>query len=161
MACKAKDGNCAKCGWCCVIRRNMSLASHDEARVKKALYANTGVIYLYPFSRLSISLTPEDRAIIEAEASRLGMELSILPKRITLSRDRKATVLDWFIDADQCPFLKGKAECLIYAKRPSICRMFPDIPSSDKIQYNKPLDVPYRELVVIAKRSLKKQDIPF
>lgn len=119
-----KKAPCLKCGGCCHIREKAFLDEKEDLEVRRATYANTGIIYLYPMSRYTISLTQEEKEVMEKLAKEKRVELNILPKKVVI-QDDKVVVIDWFVDHDVCPFYKNK-ECTIYGQRPKVCAMFPE-----------------------------------
>lgn len=127
---------CVRCGDCCHIRQSelINLSDEEDFKIRKKVYENTGVIYLYPLKQYTLSLTKEEKASLEAEAKKLKIKVKIKPKRIVINQNQtKAEVLDYFLDHDICPFLKGKNFCLIYISRPQVCRIFPHIMKYDTI----------------------------
>ncbi|MBD3164702.1 hypothetical protein GF323_05885 [Candidatus Woesearchaeota archaeon] len=117
--------SCVSCGECCRFSEEPGLSDAEEERIKRALFRKTGTIYLYAFSRYTISITKQEKAVLEKEAEIKGISISILPKKIFITRSG-IHIYDYFIDAKACPFLVNK-RCVIYEKRPWICRQFPRI----------------------------------
>lgn len=112
----------------------VKLTKEEDYKIRKKLYENTGIIYLYPLKHYTISLTKEEKETLEAEARKLNIKIKILPKKITINTNKtKAEIIDYFIDHDICPFLKNKNFCLIYNSRPQVCRIFPHIMKQDII----------------------------
>lgn len=170
IKCKAcRDaGHCVRTGECCHIRENVTIK--DEAKIKQQVYANSGVLYLYPLSRYTISLNHQESQYMREEAKRRGIKISILPKKVIYDPvDDIAIVYDWFVDHEVCPFLEGKNHCSIYDKRPNICQDFPfhhlknsqleEIKSFITEQQITITHEPYEELVQKASESLTQQGI--
>lgn len=119
-----KKSACLRCGECCNIREKISIEAEEENIIKRALYKRTGVLYLYPFSRYTISISNDEAKQIRQLSKKHNISLSILPKKIFFNPQRNtAYVYDWFLDHDICPFFDGN--CTIYESRPLICREFP------------------------------------
>ena len=163
-------GHCVRTGECCHIRESLQLTDAEEKAIKHPLYQKTGVIYLYPLARYTISLTDAERLWMQAEAKTRHLAFKVLPKKVLYdAKTEKATVLDWFVDHDVCPFLESSNHCSIYANRPKICKDFPfhhldqsnleeikTFISSNKVQIS---EEPYTVLVRKARDSLTKQGI--
>lgn len=150
-----KTLKCKRCGNCCIIRQSeiVKLTDEEDYKIRKKLYENTGIIYLYPLKHYTISLTKEEKDTLETEAQKLKIKIKILPKKITINTNKtlenakhfrgaknsnkffstKAEIIDYFLDHDICPFLKNKNFCLIYNSRPQVCRIFPHIMKQDRI----------------------------
>lgn len=127
---------CERCGDCCHIRQSelVKLTDEEDYKIRKKLYENTGIIYLFPLKNYTISLTKEEKQTLEDEAKRLKIKIKILPKKIVINRTKtKAEVIDYFVDHNICPFLKDQNICLIYESRPQVCRIFPHIMKQDII----------------------------
>ena len=121
-----KVGACVRTGECCHIREKVQIDAEQEAFLKQHVFVTSGVVYLYPFSRYTISISHEEAEFMRAEAQKRKLALKILPKKVLYdaSHDR-AIVFDWFVDHAVCPFLQGTNHCSIYASRPKICKDFP------------------------------------
>lgn len=127
---------CERCGDCCHIRQSelVKLTDEEDYKIRKKVYENTGIIYLQSLKNYTISLTKEEKQTLENEAKRLKIKIKILPKKIVINQNKtKAEVIDYFVNHDVCPFLKGKNICLIYESRPQVCRIFPHIMKYDTI----------------------------
>ena len=127
---------CERCGDCCHIRQEnlVKLTDEEDYKIRKKLYENTGIIYIFPLKHYTITLSKEEKETLEAEAKKLKIKLSIKPKKIVINKSKtKAEVIDYFMDHDICPFLKGKNICIIYNSRPQVCRIFPHIMKQDLI----------------------------
>ena len=172
IKCKAcrEAGHCVRTGECCHIRENLTIPAADEAKLKQQVYASSGVVYLYPFARYTISLNHPEAQYMREEAKRKGIQIKILPKKVIYdSEDDIAIVYDWFVDHDVCPFLQGSNHCSIYDKRPNICKDFPfhhlknnqleEIKSFITDQQIQITHEPYDELVKKARESLISQEI--
>jgi Fe-S-cluster containining protein len=166
-ACR-KAGHCVRTGECCHIRESLKMDPAEDRAIRDQVYHATGVIYLYPMSRYTISLTEKERARMVAEAGKRKLKFKVLPKRVLLDGS-KAVVYDWFVDHDVCPFLKNGNECTIYEHRPKICADFPfHHLQKDQVSEIKTFissrrlalpQVSYREAVRKARESLKEQGI--
>lgn len=121
-----KKEPCRFCAECCRFREKQVLDQNEELNVKKKLFAKTGTLYLFPFSRYTINITPQEKEILEKEASDKDVKINVLPKKIFLT-DKGIIIYDYFIDADVCPFLTKDNRCSIYEKRPLICKQFPKV----------------------------------
>ena len=121
-----KKEECKFCAECCRFREKTDFNEKEESDIKRALFAKTGTLYLYPFSRYTINITAEEKKILEEVAKKKEIEINILPKKIFIT-DEGIIIYDYFIDADVCPFLTADNKCSIYEKRPLICRQFPNI----------------------------------
>lgn len=132
----------------------------DEALIKQSLYDRTGVLYLYPFSRYTLSLSNHEANHLKLLAGQLNITIHILPKKVFYnSQTNEAVAYDWFLDHDVCPFLKGMNDCLIYKDRPSVCRAFPGKLAEDKgvelLSAKFPREkISYNVLVENAKKAL-------
>ncbi|MBI4150743.1 YkgJ family cysteine cluster protein [Candidatus Woesearchaeota archaeon] len=126
IKCKScrKAGHCVRTGECCHIRESLTMDAKEDRVIRDQVYHATGVIYLYPMSRYTISLTQKERDWMVAEAKKRKLAFKVLPKRVLLD-GKKAVVYDWFVDHDVCPFLQNGNECTIYPNRPKICADFP------------------------------------
>lgn len=130
---KEKCKKCIKCGECCRhIRDNYKIEVKEEAILKGLAFKNYGIIYLYPFNKYTLSLTPEEAKIFKKRAGELNIIIKILPKKIIYNEKNKEEknefiVYDYFIDHNICPFLDKNNECLIYNDRPKVCKDFPNI----------------------------------
>lgn len=172
MKCEScrKAGVCVRTGECCHIREDVKINPEEDARYKLAVYDTSGVIYLYPLSRYTISVSHDEAKWMQNEAQRRNITLSILPKRVIYDENtQKALVYDWFVDHDVCPFLHGTNHCSIYPNRPDICKDFPfkhlktnqlqeikSFISAHQIQISTR---PYEEVVKLSRESLKRQGI--
>ena len=88
------------------------------------MYSKTGIIYVYPLDRFTISITNQEKEVMEERAKELNIKLDIKPKKVIIT-DGKIAVMDWFLNHDTCPFLEGTDVCKIYNDRPLICQAFP------------------------------------
>ena len=122
-----KTAGCKRCGGCCIIRDEAILNEAEDKKVRESIYNKTGILYIYPLHKLTLSLTPDELKAVEKEAKKRNIALNIKPKKVTYNCNNDTIkVIDWCIDSKVCPFLKGNA-CIIYSKRPEICRKFPFI----------------------------------
>lgn len=138
----------------------------DEQHVKEQVYRRTRVVYLYPLNRYTISISHEEKARMERIAKERGVALSVLPKKVIYDAVADtATVWDWFVDHDVCPFLRGDNECTMYEDRPEICRMFPEIKNEQLFEIQKfvkniqAVDLPYEVLVARAQDALVRAGV--
>lgn len=131
-----KKEPCVRCGDCCHIRDKIDFSSEEDLYMRKAVYANSKILYLFPMTHYTITISTEEKAILEAEAKKLGIKISILPKKVAYdSAKDKAYVLDWFIDHDICPFYDEEGKCCgIYESRPQICKDFPKLPENKDME---------------------------
>ncbi len=101
------------------------MTTKEDLEFRKAMYAKTGVIYMYPMKRYTISITLKEKERMEKLAKQKKIDFVVLPKKIMII-DKQLAVLDWFIDHDVCPFFnEEEIACTIYKDRPFICRHFP------------------------------------
>ncbi len=157
-----KTQKCERCGKCCHIRHKLDISASEEGKIKKKVYETSCVVYLYPFSKYTISLNEKEKKKLEKIAKSKKLKLKILPKKIIFD-GKKAYVYDWFIDHDICVFLKDKNICTVYKDRPLICKMFPKIESEQfkevkefiKKHKMKPMKCSYKKLVALAKKKLR------
>jgi Fe-S-cluster containining protein len=133
-----KVGECKRCGGCCHFREQEFLSKEEDLRIKGQIYLKTGIIYLYPFSRYTITVSEEEKKVIESEAKKLNIDIKILPKKIFYDADNdKVFVIDYFIDADVCPLWNKEKGCLIYEHRPEICKQFPNVTMQHEVDIEK------------------------
>jgi Fe-S-cluster containining protein len=126
-----KKEPCIFCAECCRFREKNILDEKEELKVKKSLFLKTGTLYLFPFSRYTINITPKEKEILETEAKKNGVKINILPKKIFIT-EPGILIYDYFIDADVCPFLNSENRCIVYEKRPLICQQFPKVEYDNK-----------------------------
>lgn len=138
----------------------------DELFIKQRVYEKTKVVYLYPMSRYTISLTGKEAERLKSLAMEKGIPIRVLPKKVIYNaKEDSAFVWDWFLDHDVCPFLEGGNRCRIYDSRPLVCRMFPDIRNEQFFEIQKRTrsiavsPLPYSELVSRARLALEKSGI--
>ena len=124
-----KEPKCKFCGECCKFP-SANLTEQDEESIKLSLFEKTGTLYIYPFNRFGLSISPKEKVILEEQANKLGKKIKILPKKIFLTNNGIITY-DYFLDAKVCPFLDNN-QCSIYEKRPKICRQFPKVENDNK-----------------------------
>jgi Fe-S-cluster containining protein len=127
--------------------------------VKKALFAKTGTIYLFPFSRYTINITKEEKEILEKKAKEKRFKIKILPKKIFIT-EKGIVIYDYFIDADVCPFLDENNRCSIYEFRPKICKEFPKVEydNSNFIEFkqnNNIVGINYEQCLEYVKKNIK------
>jgi Fe-S-cluster containining protein len=125
FACK-KQSSCKRCGACCHIRDKAILSSKEDKELRKKIYEKIGILYQYPLKRYTISLSHEEKELLEKAAKIKGIEIKILPKKIRVI-EGKYVVMDWFLDHDVCPFYSEiDKKCTIYKQRPAVCKAFPN-----------------------------------
>ena len=116
---------CQGCGSCC---------SHIRGKIDESLknfmeeyaYGRMPLVQLIPVERMSFPLWDwEARRFIQWQRD-VKIDAKIAPSRVIYDLDsNKAIVVTYYMDSDDCPFLKDK-KCLIYSKkRAYICRLFP------------------------------------
>jgi len=129
------DCPCVDYAECCHFPDG-GMPEKEELSIKKELFKKTGTLYLYPFSKLTINITPKENEILKKEAKKLGIKVKFLPKKIFITKDN-IVIYDYFIDSPSriCPFLKDN-KCQIYPNRPEICRQFPNI-KHDNTQFKQ------------------------
>lgn len=157
---------CTRCGRCCHIRQTLQIDEKEELEIKKKVYSQSCVVYLYSFSKYTISITNEEKERLLRLAKKKKIELKILPKKIIFD-NKNAEVYDWFIDKNICPFLEGKNHCTIYNDKPEICKMFPKIENKQITDIKKiinsrkikPINLEYEKIVELAKKALTKKGI--
>lgn len=163
-------GHCVRTGECCHIREDIRIDPQEEQNLKQHVYLNSGVVYLYPFSKYTISLSHPEAQWMREEAKGRGILLRILPKKVLYdAKTGIAVVYDWFVDHDVCPFLEGTNNCTIYPNRPQICKDFPfhhlkqnQLEEIKTFITERKIDVvnePYERLVQKARDSLARQGI--
>ncbi len=145
------------CGTCCVIRERAIMSPKQDKELRSNIYNRIGILYLYPMSRYTISLSHEEKLFFEKESLLRGIVVSIIPKKIRLI-DGKFVVQDWSIDHDICPFFSiDNKRCTIYENRPSVCMSFPNQHKFDFIVDSDNVDrLPFAESMKLAKNSISK-----
>jgi Fe-S-cluster containining protein len=151
-----KKAPCLRCGGCCHIREKEFLDKDEDLQVRKGIYAKAGIIYLYPMSRYTISLTNEEKTVMEKLAKEKKIKLRVLPKKVVI-QDDKVIVIDWFVDHEVCPFYKDN-ECTIYEHRPKVCSIFPEVHNKNIFEdiRVKPIML-FEQAVEIAQNALNKK----
>lgn len=119
-----KKGECLRCAGCCHFRESAVLSDEQDLVLRKQMWDAKSILYAFPFFRYTISLSNHEKQVMEQKAEELGIEIKFIPKKIMFDSAQKPVVLDWCVDADVCPFLKGDS-CLIYPVRPEVCKTFP------------------------------------
>lgn len=120
-----KKSPCVRCGVCCHIRDKAIMSPHEDKELRRKIYDRIGVLYIYPMKRYTISISHDEKDILEKAAKLKKIELVILPKKIRII-EGKYVVMDWFLDHDVCPFFSEEKGCSIYEHRPAVCRAFPN-----------------------------------
>ncbi|MEM4710503.1 MAG: YkgJ family cysteine cluster protein [Candidatus Woesearchaeota archaeon] len=116
---------CTQCGECCHIREKKNVSLEEEKKYFNYMYYSFGIIYLSKLQDITINIWPEEKDLLEKEAKNLGIKIKILPKRCFYNSEQgELVIIDYYIDHDICPFFK-KNLCIIYDKRPLICKSYP------------------------------------
>jgi Fe-S-cluster containining protein len=155
-----KTGICTRSGRCCHIRDKAIMDVKEDIEFRKAMYAKTGVIYMYPMSRYTITLTKAEKERLEKRALEKKVQLHILPKKIMFINNQIA-VIDWFIDHDICPFFnETEIACTIYKDRPLVCKHFPK-PYDPKLfedtsKYDSGERMDFNEALTLCKKHFPK-----
>ncbi|MFC1800948.1 YkgJ family cysteine cluster protein [Nanoarchaeota archaeon] len=147
-----KKGKCVKCGQCCHFRESFSFSAEEEDKLKRKLFEKTGVVYLFPWDRYTISVSEEEMNVMEKRARDLKIKIKFIPKRIFVGVSDEVKVLDWSIDHDVCPFYDKL--CLIYPDRPIVCQKFPE---RYELPFDKSLEktsLSYDKALELAKKIL-------
>jgi len=158
---------CVHCGGCCHFREEGFLTPEEDLKIKGQVYGKTGIIYLYPFSRYTITLSKNEKDVLETKAKKNNIDISILPKKVFYDIDNdKVYVIDYFLDSDICPFWKEE-RCSVYDNRPEICRQFPNITMDHNIDIEKIIghrnirliNMTIPDIVEVIKEKLVKQGV--
>ncbi|MBW3021782.1 YkgJ family cysteine cluster protein [Candidatus Woesearchaeota archaeon] len=140
-----KSGECLRCTGCCHFRENAVLTDEEDYQLRKQMWEQKSILYLFPFHKYTISLTKNEKETLEKKAKEKNIKIKIIPKKIMLDKNLKPVVLDWCVDADVCPFLEGN-ECSIYEDRPEVCKTFPkDFMPSVDVEVVEHKDVSFEE----------------
>lgn len=135
---------CTQCGECCHIREEKNINKEQENNYFAYMYKSFGILYFARLSEITINVWPEEKEILEKEAEKKDINISIKPKRgFYNKKDNAFVIIDYFIDHDICPFFdEGKKQCGVYDNRPMICRSYPLLTTNTlgKCRYKK-LDV--------------------
>ncbi|MFW5852479.1 MAG: YkgJ family cysteine cluster protein [Nanoarchaeota archaeon] len=125
FVCNKKE-SCKQCGRCCHIRDKPIMTPEEDLSLRNRIYNKVGILYLYPLSRYTISITEDEKKIFEKLAVVKKIKLKIIPKKIKLVLS-KHVVLDWSLDHDVCPFFDDTLKsCSVYNLRPEVCKVFPN-----------------------------------
>ncbi|GIU69619.1 MAG: hypothetical protein KatS3mg002_0855 [Candidatus Woesearchaeota archaeon] len=118
---------CTQCGECCHIREKKDISEEEEKAYFSYMYNNFGIIYFAKLSDVTITIWPEEKEVLEKIAKEKGVNISFKSKRGYYdAEDKSLIIIDYYIDADICPFFNRKAkQCTIYENRPLICRSYP------------------------------------
>lgn len=124
---ESKNFVCTQCGECCHIREEKNISEEDENNYFTYMYKTFGIIYYAKLSDITINIWPEEKDILEEQAKKMNIALSIKPKRAFYNKnDNSLIILDYFIDSDICPFFnEQKKQCGVYEHRPLICKSYP------------------------------------
>ena len=116
---------CIQCGQCCSHIRGM--ISEDEKKfLKKYAYGKLPLVQLFPIERMSFPLFDFEAKRFKQWQKEVNINAKILPSRVVFDlNSNKSIIFTYYMDYDNCPFLKDN-KCLIYdKKRAFICRLFP------------------------------------
>ena len=120
---------------CCHFREKSILSREEEDKIKGSIFNTTFVFYIYPFERYTITITPDEKTVLEKEAKKSDLSLKIIPKKIIYNQKKDTFhIIDYSLDHDVCLFLDKDNRCSIYESRPDICKRFPDIKESDEFE---------------------------
>lgn len=112
---------CIKCGICC---KNLIGKIKESSLLASGEHLNA-VFLAQPIDKIGLSVFDWEKEIMEEEGRKLDIQVRFLPLHFLVDKiDEKAVVLSWMLSHINCPFLKND-ECLIYEKRPLICRSYP------------------------------------
>ena len=132
-----KISSCKSCGTCCRIREKRILTKEEDKKLRTQIYEKIGILYMYPLSKYTISISHDEKESLEQEAKRKGIELKIIPKKMKYI-ENELTIIDWSLDHDICPFFdSAHKKCSIYELRPKVCKIFPE---EYKFEYSKTQD---------------------
>ena len=116
---------CQQCGECC---------SHIRGRIDDSLkefmneyaYGKMPLVQLIPVEKMSFPLWDWEAKRFMQWQKEVDIGTKISPSRVIYDLNtHKAIIVTYYIDSDDCPFLRDK-KCLIYnKKRAYICRLFP------------------------------------
>ena len=158
FGCHLGDG-CNQCGWCCHFRKPNDLTSDEDFSLRKYVCETQGVVYIFPLSKYSASLSLDEKNRMLKLAKELNVEIKIIPKRVYFA----GVVIDYSFDHDVCPFLikKGEVnyECRIHNERPQICKIFPGKPEDaffkiDLKPYGRLSNDKFEEIISGLKKAL-------
>ena len=118
---------CTQCGECCHIREQKDISREQEDNYFSYMYKSFGILYFARLSEITINVWPEEKEILEKQAEKKGVNISIKPKRgFYNKKENSLVIIDYFIDHDVCPFFDDmKKQCGVYEHRPQICRSYP------------------------------------
>ncbi|MBI5061836.1 MAG: YkgJ family cysteine cluster protein [Candidatus Aenigmarchaeota archaeon] len=107
---------CKGCGKCCKDF-SVSLGQQEEKIIFHLEDTVSMVLWEWEVGRL------------KSEAARLNIAFSTKPVTFLYDRKSNASIItSWTMCHDICPFLSGN-RCIVYDKRPLVCRMFPLVKS--------------------------------
>ncbi|MFP4112000.1 MAG: YkgJ family cysteine cluster protein [Candidatus Woesearchaeota archaeon] len=156
-----KTGECQKCGECCSFKEKRFLRKDEDLYFREKIYEKTGLVYIDPLYSFTITVTPEEKIILEKKAKALKLELKLKPKRLSYNPEKdNFNVLDYTLVHDRCPFQKEDNSCMIYKFRPIHCREFPHINFNNMVlEYPKNDKSDFGEIIKIAKKNIRKEKI--
>ncbi len=117
---------------CCKDLRAKTLTINYDIDQKRLIH------FLINPNNSGLALFYDEKELLIKEAKNKGIELSIKPFRVFYSKNNKITIFKWFLDHDSCPFLINDS-CIIYDKRPLICRSFPLMPKMGACKEDSPI----------------------
>lgn len=150
-----KIEECKHCGGCCHFREQSILTKEEDLKLRKNMYDKTGILYIYPFSRYTISVNEDEKIVLEKLAKENNIKLIIKPKKIILVENQKK-ILDYFLDHDVCPFWINE-KCSIYNDRPEVCKLFPKLPKTKIVNYKTDLSFKKIKETVLSKLQNQAQ----
>jgi len=113
-----------KCGKCCDNSFFGSLESQD-LKAKSPKPVQNGPVYTN-FDAVGLPLLDFEKTELENEAGKLGIKTIFVPERFCFDSLSKTMIAaSWKLQGTPCPFLSKQKRCLVYTKRPFICRYFP------------------------------------
>jgi Fe-S-cluster containining protein len=128
FACGSKAANCKRCAECCRFKPASSLTKEEEKSLLIAIFGKTGFIYPYGLAIPGLAIQSYEVRKLARLAALNGVKLSLKPNKVLHDVKRNLTIVfDWLLACEACPFLKDGKDCMIYAERFDICRLFPDI----------------------------------
>lgn len=116
---------CQQCGSCCSHIRG-KIDEGLRAFMQEYAYGKMPLVQLIPVEKMSFPLWDwEARRFMQWQKD-VKIDAKIAPSRAIYDLDsNKAIVVTYYMDSDDCPFLRDK-KCMIYnKKRAYICRLFP------------------------------------
>ena len=133
------------------------MSPHQDKKLRTEIYERIGILYIYPLSKYTISLSHEEKEFFEKEASLNGIKLKVIPKKIKFL-DGDFVVIDWSLDHDICPFFDIEDKnCAIYENRPAVCKSFPNEHKFDFIKNSKNTErLTFSDSLKVARSAVSK-----